>query len=60
MIRDDIVSSLYVLILVLVPVIPGAILWLLLDPVTFWQRFAVMTVAGIAYLLVFIAEVEVA
>jgi hypothetical protein len=47
------ISAIFVLILLIViPALPGAVLWWFLNPVMFWEKFAWVITSMIVYMIV--------
>ncbi|MCD6209463.1 MAG: hypothetical protein J7J01_00970 [Methanophagales archaeon] len=57
---DIVTAAVLAVLLVVVPLIPGVILWLLLHPETFWQKLALFLVSLILFLLVLQLEAKIA
>lgn len=58
--RKIIYSGVFLTFLFLAPALPGVAMWIWLNPVTFWQKFAIFIVSGMFYILVFEAILIVA
>jgi glucan phosphoethanolaminetransferase (alkaline phosphatase superfamily) len=43
-----------VLFFIIIPAIPGAVLWWLLKPVMFWEKFAWVVTSMIFYVIIFL------
>lgn len=56
---NDIIIPLLILLIIVLPLVPGILLWLTLDPITFWQRFAIIMFSTIAGIIVAFIELSI-
>jgi len=53
-----IILILGLLFLIVIPAIPGAVLWWFLKPVMFWEKFAWVVTSMILYIIIFLFTIS--
>lgn len=51
--KETIIKYYKYALLLLFPMIPISIIWDLMSPITFWERFAMLTLSSIEYFIIF-------
>jgi len=56
---DEVSIATLIVILIFIPAIPGILLWYSLDPITFWQKFAIIALSIPLYILTLVIEIRI-